>query len=139
VTSYAKPAHVQVRLGRPITDTAQAQAFLDDAEVLIRTRVRDLDARVDADEAFEETVVMVEANAVVRVLRNPEGLRSVTVAVDDGSVTKTRDQTLSAGGLFITDDEWDLLLPGSAAAALSSPVRYVPGWADRVPTGWGRP
>lgn len=111
MTTYATPDDVEVRLGRPLTDPAQAVALLRDAEVLIRSRVLDLAARVADEPGFLDVVVMVEANAVVRVLRNPEGLRAVTVTVDDGSVTRTRDQATSDGALRITDDEWDLLAP----------------------------
>lgn len=137
--SFATVSDVQVRLGRPVTDVEQAQTLLDDVETIIRARLGDLDARAAADEGFAGTLVMVEANAVVRVLRNPEGLRTWTVAVDDGSVTKTRDQATSAGGLYVTDDEWDLLTPREPPAAFSSPIRYVPGWAHAPLTRWGRP
>ncbi|AEI11820.1 Gp19/Gp15/Gp42 family protein [Cellulomonas gilvus] len=128
MTTYATPDDVEVRLGRPLTDPAQAVALLRDAEVLIRSRVLDLAARVADEPGFLDVVVMVEANAVVRVLRNPEGLRAVTVTVDDGSVTRTRDQATSDGALRITDDEWDLLAPVGLGEAASIRLRYEPGW-----------
>ncbi|UJP39331.1 Gp19/Gp15/Gp42 family protein [Cellulomonas palmilytica] len=138
--TLARVEDVQTRLGRPIADdeAPQVDALLRDVEAMIRNRIRDLDDRA-LDPVFLELAVMVEANAVVRVLRNPEGLRTWTVAVDDGSVTKTRDQATSAGGLYVTDDEWALLDPPDVPTAFSSPIRYEPGWHGAPLTRWGRP
>lgn len=50
-------------------------------------------------------VRMVIANAVIRVLKNPDGKRQESI--DDYSWT--RDRVLSAGILYLTDDEWRVL------------------------------
>jgi hypothetical protein len=59
-------------------------------------------------------VRMVIANAVIRVLKNPDGKRQESI--DDYSWT--RDRVLSAGVLYLTDDEWRILggIGGKGAA-----------------------
>lgn len=113
--SFTTIADVAAELGLPIpTDLptiTQWNWWISSAESQIRARVPDLDARVAADPAFRDVLVHVVAAAVARVVRNPEGLRQITRAVDDGSVTKIVDSSRSAGGLYITDDEWALLVP----------------------------
>src|SRR5690606_240528 len=110
--SYANVTDVSTRLGRPITsavEIAQVNAWLSDVELMIRARIANLDALVAAGTIDEDSVVTVEASAVVRKMQNPEGLRQVTKSVDDGSVTKTRDTALSDGALRILDSEWEML------------------------------
>jgi hypothetical protein len=113
--SYTTIADVAAELGRPIpTDDptiAQWNWWINGVENQIRAAVPDLDTRIAADPTFRGVVVHIVAAAVARVARNPEGLRSVTRSVDDGSVTKTVDSSRSAGGLYLTDDEWTQLLP----------------------------
>jgi len=113
--SYTTIADVAAELGRPIpTDAAtiaQWNWWIVGAENQIRAAVPDLDARIAADPTFRDVVVHIVAAAVARVARNPEGLRQITKSIDDGSVTKTVDNSRSAGGLVITDDEWAQLLP----------------------------
>jgi len=117
--AYTTIADVAAELGRPIpTDPAtitQWNWWIASAENQIRGAVPDLDARILADPTFGDVVVHVTAAAVARVARNPEGLRQITRSVDDGSVTKTVDSSRSAGGLYITDDEWARLLPRNEA------------------------
>lgn len=95
---------------RPLTDaeTIVADTLLADAWRMIVRRIPDVEDRMaDAVSGVTYTadVVMVQANAVMRVLKNPDGMRSESI--DDYSWT--RDRTLSAGNLQITDDEWELL------------------------------
>jgi len=140
--TYATPQDVADELGRPIptdpVEIAQINRWLGRAENMIRGRIPDLDTRA-TDAAFAALVVDVEAAAVARRVQNPEGLRSVTKTIDDGTVTKVRDQVLSDGQLRILDEEWDLLLPASAPDALSTRMSYTPGWRHDHLTRWGRP
>lgn len=105
--SYASPSDVSDRLGRPLsTDEAtQVAALLGDVEVLIKSRIPDLDDQVDAEDISEALVVMIEANSVVRLLRNPNGYTSET----DGEYSYQINWRLASGSLSITDDEWALL------------------------------
>src|SRR5690606_39528980 len=71
---------VQDRFDRPLSEDERrlAEVLLGDVEAMIRARIRDLDARVAADSNYRALVVKIEAAAVLRVLRNPEGYRQET-------------------------------------------------------------
>ena len=80
--SYATVVDVATRLGRPIDspeEQAQVQAWLDDAEALILARIPNLPDRVAAGSPTVATLVMIESNAVIRKIRNPEGYTSETI------------------------------------------------------------
>jgi hypothetical protein len=113
---YATVDDVATRLGRPITDPAeiaQVTAWLGDVEILIRSRVPTLDELVLAGTPTELVVVMVESNAVVRMVRNPDG--KTQERIDDYSWGMPADP--DAGTLYLTDAEWGLLEPGSSDGA----------------------
>jgi len=126
--TYASVADVAAELGRPVpTDdptVAQWGRWLTRVENQILARIPDLHARVAAGSPTADLVADIEATAVARKALNPEGLRSTTRSIDDGSVTKTVDQARSAGELELTDDEWALLLPRPSRGAFT--IR--PGW-----------
>lgn len=88
--------------------------FLDDAWRMLKRHYaregEDLDALVLADEDdFAADVVRVLATAVLRVMRNPDGKSQESI--DDYSWT--RDESVSSGLLYFTDDELDGLIPGT--------------------------
>lgn len=128
--TYASVSDVAAELGRPTpTDppiVAQWQRWLSRVENMIRARIPDLDALVTAGTPSEALVVDVEAAVVARKVLNPEGLRQVTRAIDDGSVTKTVDQTRSSGELGLTEDDWGLLLPTADSGAFSTRPGFEP-------------
>lgn len=132
--TYASASDVAVSLGRSLTadETTQATALLTRAELLITRRITDLATRIVADAALEDVVVLVESDAVARVLRNPDGVYQERI--DDYSFT--RDRALSAGTLYISDDEWDMLLttPGTSIASEAFTIRPFgeAGYADDV-------
>lgn len=125
--SYASVADVEHRMGRPLSDPERtlAAALLDDAETLLRARIPRLDQRV-ADEQFGKLVVLVEASAVVRVLRNPGGYRSETA----GDYSYTIDTRAAAGYLTILDSEWRLLgvAPGAFTITPTVSQPWRPAW-----------
>ncbi len=128
--THATPADVAAELGRSAesltaAETIQYQAWLRRIEATIKVRIPDLDARIAAGTLDVDTVISVEAAAVARKALNPEGLRSITRSIDDGSVTKMRDSDLSNGVLFIADDEWLLLLPVEPRGAFSITPHYT--------------
>lgn len=92
---------------RPLTaaETIVAQTRLDDVERMIRRKITDFDARIAADDDFKADVVQVEADAVIRVLKNPDAKRQESI--DDYSWT--RDRSISGGALRILLGEWELL------------------------------
>lgn len=134
--TYASAADVADELGRPVpTDDptiAQWERWLSRVENMIRARIPDLDVLVTAGAPSEALVADIEAAVVARKVLNPEGLRQVTRAIDDGSVTKTVDQMRSSGELALTDDEWGLLLPTADSGAFSTRPGFEP---DASPLG----
>lgn len=119
--AYATVEDVSVRLGRALTtaESAQVAAWLDDLEAMILTRVADFAGQVALGNPPAGVVRSVFATAVIRMLRNPEGLRQHTESIDDYSITKTIDSSASAGSLYLTDEEWNLLAPGASGDAFT--------------------
>lgn len=111
----ATTADVGNRLGRPLEgdETALATTLLDDVELLISQRV----TLTDIDPAV---LVMVEARAVARMLRNPEGFRHQQA---DG-FAYTLDAQVSSGRFQLLDDEWSLL--GVYRGYSSIPMKFRP-------------
>lgn len=100
---------VEVALGRPISTDAeqdQVQHWLTGVELIIGARLGDV-ADLDQDRLF-----YVEVEAVAeKVRRSGRSESSITVAVDDGSVTRRYENPVSAGD--ITDEWWNLLEPNA--------------------------
>lgn len=119
--AYATVSDVEVRYGRTLTaaEAAQVSAWIEDLEAEILERVPLLESLILAGRPTVGTLKRVECAAVIRKLQNPEGLRTTTVAIDDYSTTKTVDSANSPGWLGLTDDEWNLLLPGSSGDAFT--------------------
>lgn len=108
------------------TDVVSLQNWIDRAERLIRRRVPDLQDRLDAeaeevpsrtellDTARDVTVAMV-----IRVFRNPEGIRQTNSTTTTGPFSDTKMQTYGGdvpGGLGLTDDELGALQGASEGA-----------------------
>jgi hypothetical protein len=139
---------VAVALGRPISDTAeqaQVEWWLDGVELFITARLGDVTA-------LDQTVLKyVEVEAVVaKIQRAGRGESSITVSVDDGSVTRRYENAVTAGD--ISDQWWNLLdpnanadlasvRPGFEADSARWPVSTPPYFGDTFnPTdpGWTR-
>ncbi|QTR37007.1 hypothetical protein J8670_12990 [Mycobacterium tuberculosis] len=86
-------------------ETRLVNTRLADAERMIRRRIKDLDDKIDAGDIDPEDVKQVEADMVLRLLRNPEGFTQET----DGNYTYMLHQQLASGKLEVTDDEWETL------------------------------
>ncbi|QFG12953.1 head-to-tail adaptor [Mycobacterium phage Paphu] len=101
--AYAEPSDVVARLGRPLTDDeeTQVETFLEDAEIEIRSRIPDLDDKAE-DEDYLKRVIKVEASAVTRLIRNPDGYIGET----DGNYSYQLNWRLNTGAIEITDKEW---------------------------------
>lgn len=106
---------------RPLSpdEVATAQARLDDAWELVLHRVPSVEERLADGSLRSGLVIQVLCEMVLRVLRNPEGLRSETTSVDDYSHTRTRDTGLASGALSISDEEVALLMPAREAGAFT--------------------
>ncbi|ALA48126.1 head-tail adaptor Ad1 [Mycobacterium phage Phlei] len=77
---------------------------LEQVERMIRRRIPDLDERVEDDDYLAD-VVDIEADVVLRLVRNPEGYISET----DGQYTYQLNADLAAGRLEILPHEWEIL------------------------------
>lgn len=122
--AFATPEDVRKRLGRDLTaaEVLQVDEWLQDLEADIRARIPDIDALMadpETGESYTRTVTRVVAETIVAKLKNPKGLRQYTESVDDYSLTETVDTANSSGRLFITDDDWDLLIPSLNGDAFS--------------------
>jgi hypothetical protein len=98
-----------------------AQALLDDAWEELLARVPDLEQRMAGGLTSVGLVIRVVAAMAVRVLRNPEAVKSWSV--DDAAFT--RDSLVSAGFLFASGDEIDLLT-GRASSARRGAFSVAP-------------
>ncbi|AUV61977.1 head-tail adaptor Ad1 [Mycobacterium phage SWU2] len=105
--AIATPQDVENRWVRELSDeeTTLVTTRLEDAERLIRRRIKDLDAQITAETIDVEDVKQVEADAVLRLLRNPEGFTQET----DGNYTYMLSQRLASGVLEILPEEWEAL------------------------------
>ncbi|MBM7771234.1 MULTISPECIES: Gp19/Gp15/Gp42 family protein [Actinokineospora] len=125
--TYANPDDVRARLGRPLTDPERelAAVLLGDAETKIRAHLPDLDARVTTGRIHRDVVVMIEADAVARVLRNPGGYTSETA----GDYSYTVDARAAAGYLTIPDTDWrDLGVNPDGGPFTITPAITLPTW-----------
>ena len=102
--AYATFEDVEVRFFRELAPEERplVEARLEDAERKIRARIPDLDDRAALDPNFLATVVAVTADAVIRLVRNPEGYVQET----DGNYTYMLAQEGAAGVLTILPEEW---------------------------------
>lgn len=85
--------------------TALIERRLAQVERLILRRIPNLVAQVEAGDLDEADVVDIEAEAVLRVIRNPEGLYSE----QDGSYGYQLSREASDSSLRITAEEWRTL------------------------------
>lgn len=122
--AYAEASDVTVRWGKSDLDadtTALIEVRLADVERMLNRRV-DLAAGI-ADDTFEEAdVIQIEADAVLRLARNPDGYLSET----DGNYTYMLKQELASGRLEILAEEWEILGITSGGMFIISPNPVMP-------------
>ncbi|MCZ2837142.1 hypothetical protein [Modestobacter sp. VKM Ac-2985] len=116
---------------RPLTDLEKVtvQDLLDDAWGLLGPHQPAMTRRVEAELLLPATIKAVVKAMVLRVLRNPDGIRQF--GSDEASFT--RDNTVSTGELYVSATELETLTGESPAAAgaephLSFSVPYRLGW-----------
>ena len=112
-------------------ETTNAQTFLDDAWVMLRRHFTALGVNIEtliaADAVLADDVVRVMVTAVLRVMKNPDGL--VQESIDD--YTYRRDEATAAGLLYFTDPELDGLVPGSGVTGRAFMVDPLADWATQ--------
>lgn len=105
--AYATVADVEARLGRTL-DSSESQIVstrLNDVELMIRYRIPDLDTKVSTGVIDPALIVMVECDAILRLIRNPEGFTAET----DGNYSYQISSQVASGRLDIFPNEWALL------------------------------
>jgi hypothetical protein len=110
MASFATVEDIEA-LWRPLgeDEVVGASVLLARVSALVRTRIPGIDARIGADPNLGVLATGVVVDAVLRVLRNPEGYTSEQI----GAYAYSR--AAGAAGLYLTDLEWALLLPPTAA------------------------
>lgn len=124
--TYATVSDVATRLGRPISDTtevAQVNAWLGDVEGMIAARVGSLSDAITAGTITPSTLLRVECQVVIRKITNPDG----KIAEDIDDYRYRYSENARRGELFLTDEEWADLTPGSPSAAFTITPYGVPG------------
>lgn len=122
--SLATFKDVQVRFHRELSeeDRPLVEARLQDAENKIRTKLPDLDYRLTEEPLLQDTVVTVCCEAVIRLIKNPDGFSQET----DGSYNYMRFETNLEGVLTITREEWaDLGIKKKISVIHMNPSRGV--------------
>ncbi len=118
-------------------DNELIDTWLAKAEREIRFRVPDLVARIEADTTgdLRSAAVDVAVSMVMRVLRNPEGIRqrNITTGPFTGSETYGGDLP---GGLALTSDELEKLRGVRASGAFT--IDLIPSTSPFAadPFGW---
>lgn len=117
---------VKARSLRPVSDSNQSWADkrLGDAWEMLKRKVPALEERIMSGELSLELVKSILAEAVIRVLKNPNSVRST--GVDDAQVTI--DYTVASGRLYFLDEELSDLMPDIALPGAYSIPFDVPYW-----------
>ncbi|ASN69185.1 hypothetical protein 7S3_7 [uncultured Caudovirales phage] len=125
---------VEARMGRPLEEAEQSLAgvLVNDAARMILARIPDLQTRLEDERLDHESVVMVQANAVCRVLRNPDGYRSEQA----GSFSYQVDTRAAAGFLMILAEEWTLLGARGSSGVAPATDGYLAGRTSIAPDLW---
>lgn len=123
--AYATPEDVEARLGKELSDAEKEQigVLLEDAELILRSRIPDLDEKIQDGDINEELLVMVECSMVIRVVRNPDGFTQES----DGNYSYTISRDVASGMLEVLPNEWSLLgvRSGFRLIAPTTPVPWM--------------
>jgi uncharacterized protein YcaQ len=105
--AYATASDVQALYGKTLTteDTAMVERRLAQVERMILRRIPDLAEQIDAEEIDQADVIDIEAEAVLRLIRNPEGYLSE----GDGTYSYQFNRETASGRLEILPEEWECL------------------------------
>jgi len=123
--AYATAEDIADRLGRDLDEGEEriVSARLDDVEEMILARIPSLPEKVDDGVIRERLVVMVESEALMRLIKNPAGYTQET----DGNYSYSISTRVASGRLEILPEEW-ALLGIRASVALIAPKIKMPGY-----------
>ena len=122
---------VTARSLRALSDIEKtwAETALEDVLTQIQTRFPDIEAQAVEGSVLRKMVIQVQAAAVNRVLRNPDGLLEETV--DD--YKKRLDKALSSGELYVSDAEFNRITSASTPTTSSSQAFTISPFSALVP------
>lgn len=105
--AYAQVSDVQARFERELDEYEEVVVAqrLDDAELLIKARIPNLDDQISDGKIPEELVIMAEADAVLALIRNPDA----KVGETDGNYSYQLNWATATGVLTIPERYWPLL------------------------------
>jgi len=107
--TIATPEDIATSLLRGLTESEAdlTVPLLERVEARITARIPDLADRI-TDVTFKKLVAEIEAEAVARVLRAPDG--GLYTSETEGEYSYQLNSVLASGALDITDTEWGRLL-----------------------------
>lgn len=108
-------------------DVGKVNALLRRASTIIRAQAYQVDLRISTQLLDAQIVTDVCVDMVIRVLRNPEGVKQETI----GPIATTFDPTVAAGRLFMTPDELFLLQPPTSTRAAVGTIHTTPALSPR--------
>ena len=127
--TYASASDVTKRWAKTPTDEENEliEIRLADAERMIerglkRRNLPDLATQIAAATIDVEDVKQIEAEAVLRLVRNPEGYQSES----DGNYTYMLRSDLASGRLEILPEEWEILGVGQSSMFVIVPNLVMP-------------
>lgn len=132
---HANTDDVRTVLLRDLTDVELdlAERLVVVAASILRRRIPDLDERISTDLDFGDLVSYVEAKAVARVLRNPEGVTYETI----GPFAQQRPaSSASEDGVSFTKAELSMLGIGSGAFTITPYMERPTLGVSEVPPPW---
>lgn len=105
MASPAQSVDIEARW-RPLTadETVVAETRLDDAWRLLRRLVPDIESRLGDPDTLADAVQAL-AEAVIRVLKNPDGIRRGTVSIDDATRSFEYGGYTAADAIYFTDEQ----------------------------------
>lgn len=115
---WAIPDDVRARWLGPDPLTAsdtQLQTLIDDAEDTIRSEFPNIQARIDDGDLPLARVVKVVCRVVLRVVRNPQGLRQVQDGAGPYQVSRTYGGD-EPGEIYLSDEDRAELAPARLRA-----------------------
>jgi hypothetical protein len=139
---FAAVGDVRAQMGSMTAAQESLAAWLiRAASNLVRSRVPLIDQQIALGLVTAEMAALTVTNMVLRVLRNPNGLRSETV----GPFSRAYDTSVAAGLLVFSEDDAAIITPveqipdGLGGLGIGT-IRIVPGMAPPVyRRRWGGP
>lgn len=131
--AYAEASDVAALLARELSaeETALVERRLAQVERMILRRIPDLSDQITDETIDLADVVDIEAEAVLRLVRNPEGLYSET----DGNYSYQFSRETASGKLEILPNEWETL--GVRPSRMFAIAPYLAATQSNTPFGSG--